>query len=119
MYTLPNRRLSAVSGLLFLCLWSGCSAPTSNDDTAGGGADRLDDGRWTPEYAHAWWAEQDLPFGFNYIPASAINQLEMWQVETYDPERIDLELGWAEEMGFNTVRVNTHPKRRPPEQATK
>ena len=25
--------------------------------------------------------------------------------DTYDPARIDTELGWAEELGFNTMRV--------------
>jgi hypothetical protein len=29
----------------------------------------------------------------------------MWQKETFDPETIDRELGWAEDLGFNTVRV--------------
>ena len=43
--------------------------------------------------------------GSNYIPASAINELEMWQADTFDPRRIDLELGWAESIGLNTMRV--------------
>ena len=43
--------------------------------------------------------------GCNYIPASAINQIEMWSEETYDPKQIDKELGWAQELGFNTMRV--------------
>jgi hypothetical protein len=46
--------------------------------------------------------------GSNYIPANAINELEMWQAESFDPERIDVELGWAESIGLNTMRVFLH-----------
>jgi hypothetical protein len=46
--------------------------------------------------------------GTNYIPATAINQLEMWQADTFDPQRIDTELGWARSLGMNTVRVFLH-----------
>lgn len=49
-----------------------------------------------------------LAGGKNYIPASAINELEMWQADTFDPERIDRELGWAEGLGVNTMRVFLH-----------
>ena len=64
--------------------------------------------QWTPEQANQWYAKQAWPVGANYVPATAINQLEMWQEETYDPKRIDLELGWAESLGFNTMRVFLH-----------
>ena len=64
--------------------------------------------QWTPEEANAWYAKQPWPVGANFVPASAISQLEMWQEKTYDPERIDLELGWAEKLGFNTMRVFLH-----------
>jgi hypothetical protein len=63
---------------------------------------------WTPAQANAWYARQPWMVGANYIPASAINQLEMWQAETFDPERIDRELGWAEGLGMNTMRVFLH-----------
>jgi hypothetical protein len=46
--------------------------------------------------------------GSNYLPAYAINQLEMWQAGTFDPKRIDLELGWAQGLGMNTMRVFLH-----------
>jgi hypothetical protein len=45
------------------------------------------------------------PVGANFVPSSAINQLEMWQAETFDPETIDRELGWAAGLGMNTMRV--------------
>jgi len=46
--------------------------------------------------------------GSNYIPSNAINQLEMWQADTFDPQRIDTELGWAESLHMNTMRVFLH-----------
>lgn len=38
-------------------------------------------------------------FGANFIPSTAINQLEMWQKETFDPTTIDRELGFARKIG--------------------
>lgn len=64
--------------------------------------------RWTEQQADAWYARQPWLVGSNYIPATEINQLEMWQAETFDPPRIDLELGWAEGIGLNTMRVFLH-----------
>ncbi len=64
--------------------------------------------RWTTEAANQWYAKQPWPVGANYVPATVINQLEMWQAETFDPVRIDLELGWAQKLGFNTMRVFLH-----------
>jgi hypothetical protein len=65
--------------------------------------------RWGPDKATAWYAQQPWPVGCNFIPSSAINQLEMWQADTFDPTTIDRELGWsANKLGFNTVRVFLH-----------
>ncbi len=64
--------------------------------------------RWTEQRANDWYAHQPWMVGSNYIPATAINELEMWQPETFDPERTDLELGWAESIGLNTMRVFLH-----------
>ncbi len=64
--------------------------------------------RWTEEAANDWYAKQPWLVGSNYIPADAINELEMWQAESFDPKRIDLELGWAESIGLNTMRVFLH-----------
>lgn len=63
---------------------------------------------WPSERAQAWCDAHPLPAGCNYLPADAVNQLEMWQADTFDPVRIDRELGWAEGLGFNTVRVFLH-----------
>jgi hypothetical protein len=64
--------------------------------------------RWTPAQAKAWYGEQPWLVGSNYIPSDAINQLEMWQAGTFDAKRIDQELGWAQAMGMNTMRVFLH-----------
>jgi len=65
-------------------------------------------GRWPAERAHAWYDAQPWIVGCNYIPATAVNQLEMWQAETFDPVTIERELGWARTLGFNTLRVFLH-----------
>jgi hypothetical protein len=64
--------------------------------------------KWTEAQAREWYAKQPWLVGSNYNPASAINELEMWQADTFDPKRIDLELGWAEDLGMNTMRVYLH-----------
>lgn len=64
--------------------------------------------KWTPEQANAWYAKQPWLVGGNYTPRTAINQLEMWQAETWDPKTIDQELGWARELGFTSMRVFLH-----------
>jgi len=66
------------------------------------------DQRWPADKALAWSEAHPWPLGSNYIPADAINQLEMWQGATFDEKRIDLELGWAQGMGMNTMRVFLH-----------
>lgn len=64
--------------------------------------------QWSQGRAAAWYAQQPWLVGANYVPASAINQLEMWQPETFDPQRIDKELAWAQALGMNTLRVFLH-----------
>jgi len=64
--------------------------------------------RWSDAKAKAWYAKESWIVGSNYVPANAINQLEMWQSDTFDPQRIDRELGWAQALGMNTMRVFLH-----------
>jgi Cellulase (glycosyl hydrolase family 5) len=64
--------------------------------------------RWPEQKANDWYAHQPWLVGGNYVPTSAINQLEMWQEATFDPAEIDKEFGWAEAMGMNTMRVFLH-----------
>jgi hypothetical protein len=63
---------------------------------------------WTPERANQWYAEKDWLVGCNYAPSTAVNQLEMWEAETFDPHVIDRELSWAARLGFNSIRVFLH-----------
>jgi hypothetical protein len=64
--------------------------------------------RWSEQKANSWYAQQPWLVGSNYVPKSAINQLEMWQEATFNPAEIDQELTWAERMGMNTMRVFLH-----------
>src|SRR5712671_1512695 len=64
--------------------------------------------RWPEQKANAWYARQLWLVGSNYTPKSAINQLEMWQDATFNPQEIDQELTWAESLGMNTMRVFLH-----------
>src|SRR5437867_13237409 len=64
--------------------------------------------RWPEQKASAWYAQQPWLVGSNYVPKSAINQLEMWQEATFDPAEIDIEFTWAEALGMNTMRVFLH-----------
>jgi hypothetical protein len=64
--------------------------------------------RWSIEQTKTWKETAGWMSGCNFQPSTAINQLEMWQEETFDPETIDRELGWASELGFNMMRVYLH-----------
>ena len=64
--------------------------------------------RWTEKAANDWYQKQPWLVGSNYIPATAINELEMWQADTFDAKRIDTELGWAQGLGMTTMRVFLH-----------
>ena len=66
------------------------------------------EGRWPAEKANAWYAKLPWLVGCNYYPATAINQIEMWQASTFDPKTIDKELALAKSIGMNTLRVYLH-----------
>lgn len=89
-------RFTALVALLQLALLLSLSSPASAAE------------RWTAQQAHEWYNKQAWLVGANYIPANAINQLEMWQAESFDPATIDKELGWAQAIGMNTMRVYLH-----------
>jgi hypothetical protein len=63
---------------------------------------------WSTEKANQWSEKSGWLVGCNFTPSTAINQLEMWQADTFDLETIDRELNWAHELGFNSVRVFLH-----------
>ena len=64
--------------------------------------------RWSIDQANHWYADQPWLVGCNFIPSTAINELEMWQADTFDLETIDRELGLAAGIGMNTARVYLH-----------
>jgi hypothetical protein len=64
--------------------------------------------RWSAEQANRWYDQQPWLVGCNFIPSTTINQLEMWQQDTFDPATIDRELGFAQNIGMNTARVFLH-----------
>lgn len=69
---------------------------------------RAQEPRWSEQQANDWYAAQPWLVGANFVPADAVNELEMWQADTFDPQEIDRELGWAEGAGMNTMRVFLH-----------
>lgn len=64
--------------------------------------------QWTTAQANAWYAKHPWLVGANFSPSTAVNQLEMWQADTFDLTTIERELGWAAAIGMNTVRVYLH-----------
>lgn len=91
------------------CLFSATAmAAPDGITTSTQGGDAVTTQPWSRDKANAWYEKLPWLVGANYGPATAINQLEMWQEDTWDPERIDLELGWARELGFNSMRVYLH-----------
>jgi endo-1,4-beta-mannosidase len=65
-------------------------------------------GPWPVVKVEGWAREHSWLVGCNFSPSTAINQLEMWQADTFDLPTIDRELGWAEWLGFNSIRVFLH-----------
>ncbi len=88
-----------VTGLIFL-FFVGLSAELF--------AQQDHENKWSHEKAKEWYEEQGKILGANFVPSTAINQLEMWQEDTFDPETIERELGYAQEIGMNTMRVFLH-----------
>lgn len=70
--------------------------------------DPLRVGRWSRDRITDWYRAQPWMVGCNYIPAYAVNQLEMWQPETFDAQAISDELDLAASVGMNTLRVFLH-----------
>ena len=114
-------RLKQITIIFFLgVLWpAGCqtSQPTTDESATADTTQPATEQRWSEQKAQAWSAEQPWLVGANFVPSNAINQLEMWQANTWSPELIDKELGWAADLGMNTMRVYLHdiPYRTDPE----
>jgi len=64
--------------------------------------------KWSKSKSQEWFKDYPWICGFNFLPSSAVNFLEMWTSQTFDPKSIEQELGLAASVGFNAVRVNLH-----------
>jgi hypothetical protein len=91
--------MTPIHCLLFIACFAFCCSLVSGAETPQ---------RWSEQKANGWYAKQPWLVGCNYVPAYAINQLEMWQPETFDLATIDKELALAKGLGFNSVRVFLH-----------
>ena len=98
-------RMVCFSGMLVMASCEQKSTPEHTVST-----DTVQAKTWSAEKANAWYAKQQWIVGANFIPSTAINQLEMWQAESFDTTTIASELQWAKEIGFNTMRVYLHHK---------
>ena len=64
--------------------------------------------KWTEKQSNTWYSQQPWLVGCNFLPSSAINQLEMFQEDSFDEKTIERELDWAKGLGFNSLRVYLH-----------
>lgn len=90
------KKLHVLFLLLALVLMNACKQPVVKTET---------NAIWSKEKAMLWQAKAGWLSGSNFLPSSAVNALEFWQKETFDPITIDRELGMAEGLGFNIMRV--------------
>ena len=103
-------KLSAVNNLfvlLFLVgLFTGCRNSAEHAEAVQEEVQVRD--VWSQEKAHEWYEQWGWLRGADFLPSTAINQLEMWQAETFDTATINRELGWAADIGMNSMRVYLH-----------
>ncbi len=105
------RLLSINTLLVFLFLFfQNCTTNSSTGEQSNTDVESTTPPRevWSKEKANDWYAAQGWLVGANYNPRTSINQLEMWQAATFDTATIHQELGWAADMGMNTMRVYLH-----------
>jgi len=95
--------------LLMIVVAASCGQQENKkDDTASTTDSAKEREVWSKEKANDWYATKGWLAGSNFSPSTAINQLEFWQAETFDTATINRELGWAEGIGFNVMRVFLH-----------
>jgi hypothetical protein len=63
---------------------------------------------WSKYRANEWYNKQGWLRGCDFIPSTAVNQLEMWQADSFDTATINKELGFAQSIGLNCMRVFLH-----------
>ncbi|MGC4234414.1 MAG: cellulase family glycosylhydrolase [Niabella sp.] len=97
------KRFFTVLCMSAVILLGACGSPANKENT-----DASARTIWSSEKANEWYSGQPWYVGANFLPSTAINQLEMWQAETFDTATIDKELGYAASLGMNTMRVYLH-----------
>lgn len=90
--------------IILIVLGVSCNSKNNTATQAGSGTLNV----WSIDKASEWGKSMPWLRGCDFIPSTAINQLEMWQAETFDPAVIDRELGWAQSIGMNCMRVYLH-----------
>ncbi|CAG4990955.1 hypothetical protein DYBT9275_00647 [Dyadobacter sp. CECT 9275] len=95
--------------LAALVLFQNCSkkADSEKEESAAAGQPAKRE-IWTKEQAKQWYGQQGWLVGADFLPSTAINQLEMFQEASFDTATINRELGWAAGIGMNTMRVYLH-----------
>jgi len=63
------------------------------------------DGRWDEQRIWTWFENVGTLKGVNYVPRTAVNSVEMWMEDSFDPDTIDEELNWAQDIGYTCIRV--------------
>jgi len=102
--------VKSMSTVVFICLLFQQCGSNEKSEPQKQEAVSAEQGRgiWTKEQANAWYDRQPWLVGCNFIVSTAINQLEMFQQESFDTASINRELGLAASLGMNTVRVYLH-----------
>ena len=81
---MSNRVIVIGSFIAVLLIFTECSAPVIRTS-----------GVWPKEKANEWYNQKGWQRGYNNIPPTAINTIEVWQAESFDAATIDKEPGWA------------------------
>jgi hypothetical protein len=102
MNRIPSHLLLFISILFSINACRNSSPPETIPD------EKVMGNRWSEEQANEWYEQWPWLRGANFLPSTAINQLEMWQAATFDTTTINRELGWAEDIGMNSMRVYLH-----------
>ncbi len=89
------KKINIITGMLLIIVTTNVHAQTSGEV-------------WSKQKANEWYAQYPWMAGADFIPSTAVNQLEMWQAGTFDSATIDRELGYAQGIGMNVMRVFLH-----------
>src|SRR6187402_723694 len=93
---------------ILVIVWASCVKQQPDQTTSTADTVKTIRDVWSKEKAQEWYKQWGWLRGSDFIPSTAINQLEMWQAETFDTATINRELGYAESIGLNSMRVYLH-----------